>query len=73
MHACMLYFPENWKGMTLAAVVVMAAVVVVAALTALIYISKKADTREGWLVEAVAVMEGGAGVHYGLNLHEIDE
>ena len=33
--------------MTLAAVVVMAAVVVVAALTALIYISKKADTREG--------------------------
>ena len=34
----------------------------------LIYMSKEADTREGWLVVAVAVVAVGAAVHPGLNL-----
>ena len=51
----------------------MAAVAVIAAvMTVLIYMSKEADARESWLVQAVAVVAVWAAVHYGLNLHEID-
>ena len=31
-----------------------------------------ADTRESWLVQAVAVVAVGAALHCRLNLHEID-
>ena len=57
--------------MTLAAVVVVSAMVT-AVMTVLLYMSKEADTRESWLVEAVAVVALRAAVHYGMNLHETD-
>ena len=57
--------------MTLAAVVVVSAMVT-AVMTVLLYMSKEADTRESWLVEAVAVVALRAVVHYGMNLHETD-
>ena len=57
--------------MTLAAVVVVSAMVT-AVMTVLLYMSKEADTRESWLVEAVAVVALWAAVHYGMNLHETD-
>ena len=44
------------------------AAVVAAVMTVLIYMSKEADTRKGWLVVAVAVVAVGAAVHPGLNL-----
>ena len=53
------------------AVVVVVAAVVTAVMTVLIYMSKDANTGEGCLVEAVVAL--GAAVHYGLNLHKIDE
>ena len=44
--------------MTLAAVVVVSGMVT-AVMTVLLYMSKEADTRESWLVEAVAVVALG--------------
>ena len=48
------------------------AAVVTAVMTVLISVSKEANPRESWLVEAVAVVAVGAAMHYGLKLYEID-
>ena len=57
--------------MTLAVVVVVLAKVT-AVMSVLLYMSKEAVICESWFVEAVAVVAVEAGVHYGMNLHEID-
>lgn len=51
---------------------VVVSAMVTAVMTVLLYMSKEADTRESWLVEAVAVVALRAAVHYGMNLHETD-